>query len=160
MKKHSYKDRSLIVDQCFTDSFDRMDLIEARVREAVFTAAEIATRLTALGVEACATIVSLNKDPVVSVYGFSLTIDEASDLIRRFDPKWNGQAYDRCWEGLPSDDFSLEKLEEDQKRREELEKLRQQSPPKQEPQEKKLPPAPPKRSRRLGGFPRKTHHGK
>ena len=115
MKKHSYKDRSLIVDQCFTDSFDRMDLIEARVREAVFTAAEIATRLTALGVEACATIVSLNKDPVVSVYGFSLTIDEASDLIRRFDPKWNGQAYDRCWEGLPSDDFSLEKLEEAQR---------------------------------------------
>jgi hypothetical protein len=84
--------------------FDELGLIESRIREAMATASKLAAHLSRLGAEAHAAIISLDEEPVISVFGFFLTPDEASEMIRRLDPKWSGQTCERDWDSLPTDD--------------------------------------------------------
>ena len=88
-------------DQRFED-FDEMDLIETRIREVRFMEIDLAAHLRTLGLpEARVVIESLDDDPCILIHELLLSADEASELIRRLDPKWKGQSYERDWKGLP-----------------------------------------------------------
>lgn len=137
----NYDDDILLEDEEFGD-FDDDDLIEARVREAQSLDTDLAAHLRRMGIDAKVVLGDLNEDPAVSVYGLLLTADEASELFRRLSPIWNGQSCERSWEVLS------DVAEEEEK-----------TPAPKQPQKEISPSGgkqpPPKRSRRLGGFPRR-----
>jgi len=89
------------------DDIDEMDIIEARVKEAMSMERDLAAHLRRLGMEARAVILSFGESPRIRVHDCDLTFDEAAELFRRLSPEWNGQSCERSWEGLP-DDNTLE----------------------------------------------------
>jgi hypothetical protein len=110
------------------NEFDEMDLIEARTREAVSLETDLAFYLRELGLPDTKVVMGgLDEDPLISVHGLLLTGDEASELIRRLDPKWEGQSCQRSWKGLPDDDILKLPEEEEEKTKAEMmeEKLQQ-----------------------------------
>jgi len=88
--------------------FDEMDLVEERAREIRSLEADLAAYLRKIGLpETWVTMADPSKDPLISVHGLLLTIDEASELARRLGPEWNGQSCERSWEMLNSKEFEL-----------------------------------------------------
>jgi len=161
MKKKSSGKRQPPVDdfppaKSFADDFDEMDLIEARIREAMAMEKDLVSHLRQMGAtEACVVIGDLNEDPAISVYSLLLTADEASEIIRRLSPRWKGQSCNRAWDVLndieaaapnssaPNSPAPNSPAPSGTKKHPDELKPEEPSPP------------PPKRHRRLGGFPPK-----
>ena len=73
------------------EDFDEMDLIETRMREVRFMETDLAAHLRTLGLPDVRVVIeSLDDDPCILIHELLLSADEASELIRRFDP--NGKA--------------------------------------------------------------------
>ena len=128
-------------DQQFED-FDEMDLIETRIREVRFMETDLAAHLRALGLpDARVVIESLDDDPCIFIHELLLSADEASELIRRLDPKWKGLSYERDWKGLPDCIEEEDPPETAQEGQEEL--LDLSDPPRPDESAKELPPPSP-----------------
>lgn len=156
------------------EDFSRDDLIEIRVCEAKELKADMLPSLKRLGIpDARVVIVDLETSPFIEICGFCLTAEEVSELIRRLDPTWEGQACERSWgrlsglPKLPKRSPPPDKLPRPASAKKPPNLMKPEppkppKPPKQEtagapkPPERKQPPAP-RRRRKLGGFPRRRN---
>lgn len=84
------------------DGFDDDDLIEARLSEARNLERDMIPHIRQLGFEdACVVVDSLSDGPAIAIYGLRISPEEASELIRRLSPQWDGQSCQRKWYSLP-----------------------------------------------------------
>lgn len=123
------------------DGFDDDDLIEARLSEARNLERDMLPHVRQLGFDDARVVIdSLSEGPAIAIYDLRISPEEASELIRRLSPQWDGQSCQREWYSLPDAPEPVHLPAEPA------------TPKTPEPTHKKENEPPPKRHRKLGGF--------